>query len=304
MRPSRSASVAEASVSAARPSPSRRGGPPAAPSAACSSTWEGRSPVCSARPERLLVGGAGLGVVGLRDLEVVAEREQGPDRLGGVGLAGELDRPLEVLAGPLGVADAAEDAAEDAVGAAGGRGLAEALGQPQRLLGGVDREHVVAGVHVERGGLLVEANELEARRPVLEQVDPALVVLDRALAVALVPERGADLAVQVAHPLRGPPRGGGGRGSSSQTSTAWSTRPRRRATSPSFSAISARFAASRSRRAGRAPSRTGRAPPGSSRSPAASSPAASSASQRLGADRSRARPRSSPASAPSSAARP
>ena len=29
---------------------------------------------------------------------------------------------------------------------------------------------------------------------------PALVVLDRALAVALVPERGADLAVQVAHP--------------------------------------------------------------------------------------------------------
>ena len=66
--------------------------------------------------------------------------------------------------------------------------------------GGVDREHVVAGVHVERGGLLVQAHELEAGRPVLQQVDPALVVADRALAVALVPEPGADLAVQVADP--------------------------------------------------------------------------------------------------------
>ena len=184
-------------------------------------------------------------VVGLGDLEVVAERVQRPHRLGRVALARELDRALEVLARALGVADAAEDAAEDPVGAARGGRLAEALGEAQRLLGGVDREHVVAGVHVERGGLLVEADELDARRPVLEQVDAALVVLDRALAVALVPEAGADLAVQVADPgqvllaavvvERTPPR----------RATARSTRPRRRATSPSFSAIRARASGSR-----------------------------------------------------------
>ena len=152
--------------------------------------------------ERLLVGALRLGVVGLGDLEVVAERQQRPHRLRGVGLAGQLDRALEVLAGALGVADAAEDAAEDPVGAARRRRLAEALGEAQRLLGGVDREHVVAGVHVERCRLLVEADQLDAGRAVLEQVDAALVVLDRALAVALVPERGADLAVQVADPLQ------------------------------------------------------------------------------------------------------
>jgi len=50
-------------------------------------------------------------------------------------------------------------------------------------------------VHVERGGLLVEPDELDARRPVLEQVDASLVVLDRALAVTLVPQAGADLSV-------------------------------------------------------------------------------------------------------------
>ena len=131
---------------------------------------------------------------------MVAEREQRPHRLRRIGLAGELDRALEVLAGALGVADAAEDAAEDPVGAARGPGLAEALGEPQRLLRGVDREHVVAGVHVERGGLLVQPHELEAGRAVLEQVDAALVVLDRGLAVALLPEPGADLAMQVADP--------------------------------------------------------------------------------------------------------
>ena len=129
---------------------------------------------------------------------MIAEREQRADRLGRVALAGELDRALEVLAGARRVADAPEDAAEDPVGAARGGGLVEALGQAQRLLGRVDREHVVAGVHVERGGLLVEADELDARRAVLEQVDPALVILDRAVAIALVPEAGADLAVQVA----------------------------------------------------------------------------------------------------------
>ena len=171
---------------------------------------------------------------------MVAEREQRADRLGGVALAGQLDRALEVLARALGVADAAEDAAEDPVGAARGRRLAEALGEAQRLLGGVDREHVVAGVHVERGRLLVEAHELEARRAVLEQVDAALVVLDRALAVALVPEPGADLAVQVADPREVLLARGGTPCTPPRRSTARSTRPSRSATSPSFSAIRAR----------------------------------------------------------------
>ena len=150
--------------------------------------------------ERGAVGLPGLVVVGLGDLEVVAERVQRPHRLARVALARQLDRPLEVLARPLGVADAAEDAAEDSVRAACRGRLTEALGEAQRLLGGVDREHVVAGVHVERGRLLVEPDELDARLPVLEQVDAALVVLDRALAVALVPEAGADLAMQVPDP--------------------------------------------------------------------------------------------------------
>src|SRR5262249_11676072 len=79
-------------------------------------------------------------------------------------------------------------------------GLAEPLGQAKRLLRGVDREHVVARVHVERGGLLIEADEFEARRPVLQQIDALLVVLDRALTVPLVPEARADLAMQVADP--------------------------------------------------------------------------------------------------------
>ena len=100
--------------------------------------------------------------------------------------ARELDGPLEVLAGLLGVADAPEHAAEDPVRAAGGARLAELLGEPQRLLGRVDGEHVVAGVQVEPGGLLVEADELDARWPVLQEVDALLVVLDRRLALALV----------------------------------------------------------------------------------------------------------------------
>ena len=131
---------------------------------------------------------------------MVAEREQGADGLAAVGLAGERDRALQVLARLLRVADAAEDAAEDAVRAAGGARLVQPLGQSERLLRGVDREHVVAGVHVERGRLLVEAHELDARRPVLEQVDPALVVVDRGAALALVPEGRADLAVQIRNP--------------------------------------------------------------------------------------------------------
>ena len=117
-----------------------------------------------------------------------------------VRLASERHRALQVLPGLLGVADPAEDAAEDAVGAARRPGLVESLGEAKGLLRGVDREHVVAGVHVERGRLLVEAHQLDAGRPVLEQVDAALVVVDRGAALALVPERGADLAVQVGDP--------------------------------------------------------------------------------------------------------
>ena len=152
--------------------------------------------------QRLGVGGLGARVVGVRDLEVVAQREQRADRLALVGAAGELHRALQVLARLGGVADPAEDAAEDPVRAAGGARLAEPLGQAERLLRGVDREHVVARVHVEPGGFLVQAHELEARRPVLQQVGALLVVVERLLALALVPERRADLAVQVAHPAQ------------------------------------------------------------------------------------------------------
>ena len=131
----------------------------------------------------------------------MAQRQQREDRLRVVGAARQLDRALEVLARLGGVADAAEHAAEDAVRAARRPRLAEALGEAQRLLGGVDREHVVAGLHVEPRRLLVQPHELERRRPVLEQVDALLVVLDRLLALALVPQAGADLAVQVGDAL-------------------------------------------------------------------------------------------------------
>ena len=150
--------------------------------------------------ERLGVGLGRRVVVRVGDLEVVAERQQRADGLGLVRPAGEVDGALEVLARLRRVADAAEDAAEDAVCAGGRARLAEPLGQAQRLLRGVDGEHVVARVHVERRRLLVEADELEARRAVLQQVDALLVVVDRLLALALVPQRGADLAVQVADP--------------------------------------------------------------------------------------------------------
>ena len=88
------------------------------------------------------------------------------------------------------------------MGAAGRARLLEPLRQPQRLLGGVDGEHVVAGVEVQPGGLLVEPDQLDARRTVLQQVDALLVVLDRRLALALVRQRRADLAVQVGHALQ------------------------------------------------------------------------------------------------------
>ena len=128
---------------------------------------------------------------------MVAERQQRPDRLAVVGVARQLDRALEVLARLLLVADAPEDAAEDAVRAACDARLLELLREAQRLLRCVDREHVVARVHVERGRLLVEVDQLQARRAVLQQVDALLVALDRELALAPVPQARADLAVQV-----------------------------------------------------------------------------------------------------------
>ena len=64
----------------------------------------------------------------------MAERHHREHRLVRVGVPCQLDRALEVLARLDGVADAPEDAAEDAVRAARGAHLAEALGEPQRLL--------------------------------------------------------------------------------------------------------------------------------------------------------------------------
>ena len=52
-------------------------------------------------------------------------------------------------------------------------------------------------MHVQGGRLLVQPHEGERRLQVLDQVDPLLVMLDRLLALALVRERGADLAVQL-----------------------------------------------------------------------------------------------------------
>src|SRR2546426_778654 len=83
-------------------------------------------------------------------------------------------------AGAGGVAHPAEDAAEDPVGAAGGAGLAELLGEAERLLGGVDGQHVLAALQIQRRGVAVEADELERLRRFLEQVDPGLVAGDRA----------------------------------------------------------------------------------------------------------------------------
>ena len=84
------------------------------------------------------------------------------DALAVVRAARELHRALEVLPRLLGVADAAEHAAEDPVRATGRARLAEALRQSQRLLRRVDGEHVVARVEVEPGRLLVEPHQLDA----------------------------------------------------------------------------------------------------------------------------------------------
>ena len=147
--------------------------------------------------ERLAVARAGGLVVALGVLEVVPERLQRQHRLRGVRLARQRDRALEVLARLRGVADAPEHAAEDPVRAARGARLAERLREPQRLLGRVDRQHVVADLHVQPGGVLVEPHQRQRRLAVLDQVDALLVVLDRALALALVRERRADLAMEL-----------------------------------------------------------------------------------------------------------
>ena len=84
----------------------------------------------------------GRRVIALGVLEMVTQREHREHRLVLVRILGQLDRPLQVLARLGRVADAAEHATEDAVRAARGPHLPEALGEPQGLLGGVDGEHV------------------------------------------------------------------------------------------------------------------------------------------------------------------
>ena len=233
---------------------------------------------------------------------MVAEREQGPHPLGLVGAARKLDRALEVLARLLEVADAAKDAAEDPVGAARSRRLAEPLGQPQRLLGGVDREHVVSGVHVERRRLLVEAHQLDAGRAVLEQVDALLVVVDRGARGRPCARARRRSFGAGRRPGPGPPGGGGSRG------TAPIPRPpRRRARGAAPRRPSSRPPAPRpprpARPRGRRRSGSGPAPPGWSSSDSAASPAASRNSTALAFIERSSSP-STPASLPSVAARP
>src|SRR5437764_379802 len=68
---------------------------------------------------------AGCVVFRFRDLEVVAQRQERPDRLAVVRAARQVDRLLEVLARLGRVADASEDAAEDAVRPGGCAGLTQ-----------------------------------------------------------------------------------------------------------------------------------------------------------------------------------
>ena len=238
------------------------------------------------------------------------ERRQGEDALAVVRAARQLHRALQVLARLLGVADAAEHAAEDAVGAAGGARLAEPLGQPQRLLRRVDGEHVVPGVEVEPGGLLVEAHQLDPRRAVLQQVDAALVVLDRRPALALVGSAAPVLRWRSATRSRSScPRCQSRH--SCHTRIASSTRPSRSDTSPSFSRhahahgqvlVGARRRARggsgrRPRGSSRGAPRRRRPPPGSAR-PARASGASSAARERALAARATRRGRSARPAAP------
>jgi len=88
--------------------------------------------------QALDISGVGRLVIAFEMLEMVAEREQGEDQLAVIRIAGELDRPFQVLSRLLDVADPAEHSPEDAVGSAGGSRLTQLLGEAQGLLGGVD----------------------------------------------------------------------------------------------------------------------------------------------------------------------
>ena len=153
------------------------------------------------QPKRLAVGIGCGSVVAVEALEVMPEREQRDHGLVRIGVAREMNRSREVFVRLRRVADATEHAAEDPVGAAREPHLIEPLRQTQRLLRRVDRKHVVARLHVQPRGLLVQPHERERRLAVLDQVDAALVVLDRLPALALVGQRRPDLAVQLRHPL-------------------------------------------------------------------------------------------------------
>jgi hypothetical protein len=61
---------------------------------------------------------------------------------------------------------------------------------------------MLSPVHVERRSLFIEPHELEAGRAVLEEIDSLLIALDRLLALALVPEPGAHLSVQVCNSIQ------------------------------------------------------------------------------------------------------
>ena len=74
--------------------------------------------------QSLAVRVGGGGVVGVRALQVMAQRHQRKHRLVRVRSAGELDGPLQVLTRLDGVADTPEHATEDAVGAARSANLA------------------------------------------------------------------------------------------------------------------------------------------------------------------------------------
>ena len=112
---------------------------------------------------------------------------------------------------------------------------------------------------------------------------PALVVVDRALAVALVPERRADLAVQVADPREVLLARGGSRGTAPRPRPRGRRGPCAARRRPASRAIRARVVGS-SRAGVESAVRSGRTPRGSSRATAAASPAASSDVERLASD--------------------
>ena len=193
--------------------------------------------------ERLLAASVARRVVGLGNLEVAPQGEQRAHRLSGTALPRQLDRPLEAPSRLLEVADAAEDATEGEMSATGDRGLPESIRQALSLLGRVDREHVVAGLDVERGRFLVELDQLSAGIAVLEQVDPLLKVSDRRLPVRLVPE--PEPIFRCSSPARARlPVLSWNSSACVQLSTAASTCPERNAVSPRLSSTRARSSGS------------------------------------------------------------